>query len=205
MANSLQIHETAVKYTERAQEGCTRLNNLLNRMSEASRLEQSIDAMGKEKIEMVGFIRHYIDAQKATHPDINFQFQTDLKVLYNIISPELIAQLFDKLFSNAISFHKTGTPIILSLHEAKNQQSGENKHTVQIELSNYGAMIDDDKLESIFTSLTSYRNHRSMQDHLGLGLYIASLISQFHQGRLTALNNKREQTMHFIFSLPINK
>lgn len=195
----LSLSDDNKKYTLRANEGCTRLANLLNRMSEASRLEQSINAIEKEKIEMVNFLASYIDAQRAAAANdkktIEILFQTSLNQLTVNISPELIAQLLDKLFSNAISFHKENTPVSLKLTREKNE--------LKIEINNYGDLIDKNKLNSIFTSLTSYRTKNAQDVHLGLGLYISRLICEFHNGHLKAVNNEQNQSVSFILSMPI--
>ncbi len=183
------------KYALRAIEGCDRLNDLLNRMSEASRLEQSIDTMEMEAIEIVNFLRNYTEAIQAANPDLHIVFNTSIRHQIINFSPELIAQLLDKLFANAISYHTLGTTITLAL--------GQQNKKIIIELSNYGVLIDDNKLDSIFNSLTSYRQKKNQQVHLGLGLYIANLISKYHNGRLEVKNNKREQSVCFILILPI--
>ncbi|MCU7801259.1 MAG: hypothetical protein KZQ70_14285 [gamma proteobacterium symbiont of Lucinoma myriamae] len=164
-------------------------------MSEASRLEQSIDSMDKEPIELVDFLSRYIDSIQAAHNTIKFMFNSPIKSLTIEISPELMAQLFDKLVSNAISFHKEGTPIKLSM-------TIEDEFLL-IELNNQGTLIDKDKLDSIFSSLTSYRTQKAQDAHLGIGLYIARLISQFHNGKLEALNNEQHQSVSFILTIPI--
>jgi K+-sensing histidine kinase KdpD len=110
------------------------------------------------------------------------------------VSPELIAQLFDKLISNAISFHKKGTPITLIMSHRQN--------SLVLELKNYGELIDHDKLSAIFSSLTSYRRQKSHSTHLGIGLHIAQLISQYHGGTLEASNNMQDQSVSFTLILP---
>ncbi len=182
------------KYSQRASEGCQRLNDILNRMSEASRLEQSIADIDKERIEIVGFLSRYSDSLQAVHPELSLSFQTSLNRHEMLIAPELIAQLLDKIITNAISFHKKNTPIILTLEQSST--------TLDIAVKNYGALIAEDQLESIFSSLTSYRKQRDSSVHLGLGLYIAKLITQFHKGALRVVNNEAEQSVSFILSLP---
>jgi len=188
------------KYTTRAYEGCMRLTNLLNRMSEASRLEQSINHIEKEDIEVVNFLSSYIDSLRLTTADknetIEILFQTSISELNISIAPELIAQLLDKLFSNAISFHKKKTSICLKLTREKND--------LVIDINNYGHLIDENKLDAIFNSLTSYRVKKAPDVHLGLGLYISSLIGNFHNGQLKAINHKHNQSVSFILTIPIH-
>lgn len=190
------LSEENKKYTIRANEGCIRLTNLLNRMSEASRIEQSLNSIEKENIEIVSFLLSYVDAQQAANNTEELLFHTAINELKINISPELIAQLLDKLFSNAFSFHKKNTPISLKLSRDKNE--------ILIELNNYGNFIDKNKLNSIFTSLTSYRTKTTQGVHLGLGLYISSLICEFHNGQLKAVNNEYNQSVSFILSIPID-
>ncbi len=189
------LSEDNKKYTQRAYEGCSRLSNLLNRMSEASRLEQSINSIEKENIDMVNFLMNYIDSLRVAHTTTEILFETSLKKLDTHFSPELIAQLLDKLFSNAVSFHKTGTPIRLKLSKEKN--------TLCLEINNYGDFIDTNKMDSIFSSLTSYRAQKTIKVHLGLGLYISKLICEFHNGQLSAVNNEKNQSVSFILKIPI--
>ncbi len=184
------------KYTVRAYEGCTRLNNLLNRMSEASRLEQSINSIEKENIDMVNFLENYTDSLQVAHASSKILFDTLLKELIVNISPELMAQLLDKLFSNAISFHKEGTAIKFKIRKEKKD--------MYIEISNYGELISNDKIDSIFSSLTSYRTQKTKEVHLGLGLYISKLICEFHNGQLSAKNNKENHSVSFIVRIPVN-
>ncbi|MCU7939009.1 MAG: GHKL domain-containing protein [gamma proteobacterium symbiont of Bathyaustriella thionipta] len=139
---------------------------------------------------------NYIDTIQAAHHSTEFIFKTSLTKMSIRISPELIAQLLDKLINNAISFHKKGTPIQLSLFK--------KKPFLIIELNNYGQLIETTKLDSIFSSLTSYRTQKEHEIHLGIGLYIARLISQFHNGKIEAINNEHNQSVSFILTVPIN-
>ena len=148
---------------------------------------------------MVNFLASYIDAQRAAVINdkkmVEILFQTSLNQLTINISPELIAQLLDKLFSNAISFHTENTPICLKMTREKD--------VLIIEINNYGDLIDKNKLNSIFSSLTSYRTKNAQDVHLGLGLYISRLICEFHNGQLKAVNNEHNQSVSFILSIPI--
>jgi len=194
---ALTMSEDNQKYSLRAKEGCSRLNDLLNRMSEASRLEQSINNMEKETIEIVQFLRRYVEAMHTVHADIDLIFEPSINTQTIDLSPELMAQLLDKLLMNAISFHTIGTPIQLTLKK--------EKHKLLIEINNFGPLIDESKLSAIFNSLTSFRQSKGQEVHLGLGLYVANLIGKFHNGELIARNNHHKQSVSFILLLPLEK
>ena len=95
--------------------------------------------------------------------------------------PEYIAQLMDKLIANAIEFSQENSPIVVSLL-AKGR-------TAQLSVSNTGPALPENMSEQIFESMVSVRPQQ-VQDkpHLGLGLYIARLITDFHHGEITASN-----------------
>ena len=185
------------KYSERAKEGCIRLGELLNRMSEASRLEQSIKSIDKEPVDMVRFLRTYIDSIQSINTDIDFIYTTTVTEQELIVSPELIAQLLDKIINNAISFHQHGTPI--SIYLTSKQQY------LVIEINNIGPLVDSNKMESIFNSLTTYREPKNkyQEAHLGLGLYIARLISLYHGGSLEVSNKPENHSVSFYIRLPV--
>ncbi|MDG2394252.1 MAG: hypothetical protein P8M49_12115, partial [Thalassotalea sp.] len=58
---------------------------------------------------------------------------------------------------------------------------------------------------NIFDAMVSLRSdEQKQQPHLGIGLYICRLISQFHQGNLKAENLVDKTGVKFTLSLPLN-
>ena len=53
---------------------------------------------------------------------------------------------------------------------------------------NSGSQLPEQKIDSLFQQLVSYRGKGDQKPHLGLGLFIARLISEFHGGTITAKN-----------------
>lgn len=104
----------------------------------------------------------------------------------------------DKLLNNAVSYHITKTPIKILVSRKKNH--------LLIEVRNKGPFIAREQLENIFNSLTSFRQQKSKDGaaHLGLGLYIANLICQYHQGHIKARNNYQDNSVSFIIDLVVN-
>lgn len=87
-------------------------------------------------------------------------------------SPELMAQMLDKIIVNTVDFAYPDTSIDIAL-DAKGQLS----------ISNVGPVIAEEMQDELFNSMVSIRGEESgdKEPHLGLGLYLAKLIADFHQ------------------------
>jgi len=98
-------------------------------------------------------------------------------------SPDLVAQLLDKLVANAVDFSREGVPVLVSL-------SAEDG-TAVLAVTNQGPLLPEVMRGKLFDSMVSVRGGRdgkSGEPHLGLGLYVARLIAEFHGGEIRAEN-----------------
>ncbi len=182
-------------YTQRAREGIDRLNNILVRMSEATRLEQTLQAEVARDFNLFDVIHGCIEGYKLAHPDVTFEFRYSDKqscVLYG--GPDLMAQLLDKLVSNAVDFHLPETPVRIDLSC--------NEKTIRLIVSNNGPLLPHDMQANLFESMVSVRDKKADQPHLGLGLYIVRLIADFHHGQVQARNRDDQSGVEFIVTLP---
>jgi K+-sensing histidine kinase KdpD len=95
--------------------------------------------------------------------------------------PEFIAQLLDKLIANAVEFSEQDSPISVE-YRVDNQST-------HIKVTNKGPLLPPEIGEHIFDSMVSVRS-QSLQKkpHLGLGLYIARLVADFHNAQISANN-----------------
>jgi signal transduction histidine kinase len=110
-----------------------------------------------------------------------FELQAPAQPLHADGSPDLFAQLLDKLVANAVDFGRPGTPIRIALAQAG--------HAAQLTVTNSGPPIPDAVRGRLFESMISARGERAgSEPHLGLGLYIARLIAEFHGGNIAAAN-----------------
>jgi two-component system sensor histidine kinase ChvG len=107
---------------------------------------------------------------------------------------ELIAQMLEKLISNAIDFHTPGTPIKIALETDGRQ--------IRLSVSNSGPALPAEMQDNLFESMVSIRPHKGEQANLGLGLYIVRLIVEFHKGNVLARNRVDGSGVEFIISLP---
>ncbi|OLE19950.1 MAG: hypothetical protein AUG50_01995 [Betaproteobacteria bacterium 13_1_20CM_3_63_8] len=90
----------ARRYIARAEEGLQRLNRILERMSEASRLEQSLRSAERERYDLVPVVRGCVEGYRGAYPHAAFALELPARRLEVEGSPDLAAQLLDKLVEN---------------------------------------------------------------------------------------------------------
>ena len=180
-----QLPDQARIYAERAKEGTTRLSNILNAMSAASRVEQAIGAAELEQIPCDELLSSLREAYKDVYQTVNFELniRRDGDKLNVLGSGELLVQMLDKLVDNAADFCPKGGLIELGIYR-------DNDHVV-ITVRNEGPPLPSHMHGQLFDSMVSIRDKGSPADkghHLGLGLYIVRLIADFHQGEVSGYN-----------------
>lgn len=194
---SLQQSELSQKYLERASEGVERLGKIITTMSEATRLEQSIQSNEPEQFDLQKVISGCMQGYQLTYTNQLFTLNICQSTLPMQGAPEFIAQLLDKLINNALEFSEANTAIEVSLKQ------NENKATLTV--SNTGTLLPEGLTEHIFDSMVSVRSQQMQQQpHLGLGLYIVRLVCDYHKGTVTAHNNEQGNGVVFTVSLPLN-
>ena len=170
--------ESAV-YTARAKEGVERLRKILSAMSEASRTEELIEHAEPENFDLDKVLESTVAAYADAWPERRFTFDnhaTDAEVFG---SPELIIQMLDKLADNAVEFSNEGDEISLSLDS--------DLDTVTLSIFNPGPPLPENMRSQLFHSMVSVRKGGGKR-HLGLGLYVARLIAEGHNGSISADN-----------------
>jgi len=168
-------------YVARAEEGLARLGTILSRMTEASRLEQSLSAAARERFDAAAVVRGCVEGYRLAYAPGAFEVTVPAEPVPVLGAPDLLAQMLDKLVENAVDFATSGTVIRIHL------TSEEEKILIRIE--NQGPSLPASIRESLFDSMVSLRSeHSGAVPHLGLGLYIARLIAEFHGGALHAEN-----------------
>ena len=168
-------------YLERAEEGLARLSRILTRMSEATRLEQSLAGEVRRRFDLAAVTRECVDGYRLAYPEREFELQVPAQAFAVDGSPDLFAQMLDKLVANAADFGRPGTPVRIALARAG--------HVARLTVTNAGPPIPDAVRGRLFESMISARTERADgEPHLGLGLYIARLIAEFHGGSIAAEN-----------------
>lgn len=183
-------------YIQRAEEGISRLNLILTNMSEATRLEQILLGSEKETMALARVFEACVQQYRQIYPSAMFEVDICSQPLWMFGSAEHLVQLLDKVVANAVEFSTRGRPIRM-ICKADN---GEAVMTV----SNSGPYLDPGMKGRIFDSMVSVRPQGSKGlPHLGLGLHIARLITEFHQGEIYAENLLGESGVIVVIRLPM--
>jgi dedicated sortase system histidine kinase len=190
-------------YVQRATDGLLRLNGILARMSEATRLEQTLQHEQPSRFDLCKVVGGSVEGYRLAYPQRDIRFIEPLECGTNGIPvlgvADLIAQLLDKLVANANDFANPATPIEITL------QTHADKAILRV--VNQGPPLPEDMQDSLFDSMVSVRSQKGDEPHLGLGLYIVRLITEFHHGRVEALNRNDlpngESGVEFRAELPV--
>jgi two-component system, OmpR family, sensor histidine kinase ChvG len=171
--------EDRANYLARARTATERLSQILHGMSEAARLEQSLDHAEKETFDLADVCRQTTEAYQALAPNFRIRYQGPQQGVRYHGSPELLVQLLDKLVDNARDFTPEKGLIEISLRV-------EPKHLL-LSVFNQGSALPDELANDIFSPFVSLRSS-GHEGHLGQGLLIARLIAEHHGGRIQAAN-----------------
>ena len=166
---------------ERAIEGVERLGEIISRMRRATGIKQAMQSAELEKIDLVAMLKMLVDGFQSSFSDYQFKFESNLESYPKDISGDLIAEMLDKLISNAMDFSEKDSVISVCLIH--------NEKELQLSVINKGPTIPKKNIKKIFQSLVSIRENKTKEGaNLGLGLYVVKLISEFHGARVKAEN-----------------
>src|SRR5689334_14000005 len=180
-------------YLGRANEGLKRLDTILTRMTEATRLESLVRSQPRERFDAREVVRGCVYA----HPQQRFDVDVPTEPVWLLGAPDLYAQMLDKLVANAVDFATGDEPIRVRLEP----RSGSATLTV----SNRGPRLPEAMSGKLFESMVSVRpGNPGKEPHLGLGLYIVRLVAEFHGGMAQALDREDGSGVVIKIRTPLN-
>ncbi len=192
-----QSPENSQIYIDRARSGSERLNNIIARMSETSRLEQTVNNIAFEQFSLSILLSEIVPVYRDLYTQVLFELKLpEANIMVNGCQ-ELIVQMLDKLIANAVDFHQGETAIVISLEKQ------DNANLAMLTIKNSGPQLPKNMEQQLFQAMVSVREAvtQSAVPHLGLGLYIVKLIVQQHGGQVTAQN--WQHGVEFQVTLPI--
>ncbi|MBL8266001.1 ATP-binding protein [Steroidobacter sp.] len=170
----------AQSYVDRARSGTNRMHAILTALSEATRVEQSIEHTDRVRFDLGDLVRNMGQAYRQTFAQHRIETRIPSEACMIDGSPDLIAQLLDKLMDNAADFTPADGRIVLALDV--------EPRDYRLSVSNEGPPLPPQLNDRLFESLVSSRGSSDGKPHLGLGLYIVRLIADFHGSSVNATN-----------------
>ncbi|WP_260294809.1 proteobacterial dedicated sortase system histidine kinase [Sedimenticola hydrogenitrophicus] len=183
------------RYLLRAQEGIERLGLILHRMREATRLEQQLLQTELAPFDLGALLEMALEGYRSAFPDVTFELDRCNAPVIIRGAPDLISQALDKLISNAVDFHQPGSAIRLILKKTE-------RRLVRLSVRNIGPPLPEGMERELFASMVSIRKTGASEPHMGLGLYLVRLISEFHGGHAEARTLDAHSAVEFSLLLP---
>jgi len=194
----VELPEDARVYLQRAEQGLARLTTIFARMSEATRLEQSLASVEREHFDLAQVVQGCVEGYRLAHRDRKFSVKTDGGPSPVHGAPDLVAQMLDKLAANAVEFSPPDSSIRFEL-----RRDGMN---ARLTVGNEGPPLPAGMQDRLFESMISVRDNKSQDDpHLGLGLYIVRLIAEFHGARASARNSADGSGVEIEIDFPLSE
>ena len=164
-------------------------------MSEATRLEQMLQSSEKERMDLAKVINGCVEGYRLAYPEVTIIADIEGPVIISGV-PEYIAQLMDKLIANAVEFTYADKPIVVFCKIVRD--------TAVVRVSNNGPYLPEEMKGRLFDSMISVRpQEKQKQPHLGIGLHIARLVAEFHQGLIRAENLRDAEGVAITMALPL--
>ena len=174
------LNEASAGYAARARDGADRLRRILTAMSEASRVEELMEHAEPEVFDLHAVLQSTVAAYRDVYPQRQFDLVAEVDAAPVRGSPELLIQMLDKLVDNAVDFSADGETVTISL--------APETESFRMSVANPGPALPARMRAQLFDSMVSVRSGEDR--HLGLGLYVAKLIAEGHNGSIDASNTE---------------
>lgn len=185
--DSLEANRT---YLERAQRSLNRMRGLVSSATEATSLGAALAVEEMGRVDLSGVLMDRVAAFQELHP--SRQFTLKLRPGLSVDGNETrVAQLFDKLLSNAVEHSPPDAEVRVSLQLA-------DEGWLELSVENEGDALPEDK-GRIFEAFVS---SQKSADNLGLGLFVAQSIVLNHGGQISAEDLSEGSGARFVVRLP---
>ena len=182
-------------YVGRAEQGLSRLATIITRMTEATRLERMMREAERERFDLRAVVVGCVEGYRSAYAPRQFTLSAPEERVMLTGVPDLIAQMLDKLVANAADFALEATAIELALRVSDVEAT--------LSVRNTGPRIPEEIRQRLFQSMASARATPSDDEpHLGLGLYIAQLIAEFHHGSIAIRDRTDPEGVEVAVRLP---
>jgi len=164
-------------------ENVKRIESMMSNIREATLLEDALKLDEQTGFDLKEALIVWVrDDYKQTFPQNRFVLEFPEEPIPFYGDPIRIRQMLDKLIENGVDFSAVDNPITIRLSKENGQ--------ARISIMNEGPELPGELQEQIFDSMVSIRKKSNKKSHLGLGLYVARQIAEFHGGSIMAKNRE---------------
>jgi len=184
------------KDTDLACNAIRQLQLIVSSLTEAANIDEALTQDTVEKFDIAALLSEYVSNSQLKHTDARLHYHGVESGVFVQGNDIRIVQLLDKIKDNALDFALVNTEILFQLDI--------NQHDKAIiRVKNEGEIMARQQLDILFQGMVSHRAVKTSEPHLGIGLYVAHQIAQFHQGQLKITNRKDKQGVEVSLILPV--
>jgi signal transduction histidine kinase len=174
------------------------LQLIVSSLTEAANIDEALTQDEVDTFDIAALLSEYVYNSQRKHSETQLHYQGIEAGVFVRGNDIRIVQLLDKIKDNAIDFALADSEICFQLEINQG-------HNVIIRIKNEGETIPQQQLDILFQGMISHRSVKTATPHLGVGLYVAFRIAQFHQGQLQIANRRDKQGVEVSLVLPLVK
>ncbi|MEO7176094.1 MAG: ATP-binding protein [Saprospiraceae bacterium] len=169
--------EQVQKLSLSGMEECKRLNQLINNLLMAARVEEAYKPV-YEPIALAPLIRQLVLPIQQNHPELDINLDVDADLPFVQADHLGISIVFQNLIENAIKYAGFDNPVSIQLRKT-------NSHYVEIIFEDQGPGIADNEKKNVFDRFYRIGSEETRKTKgTGLGLYIVKKIVEAHKGTI---------------------
>lgn len=180
-----------------------RILRLINQLMDIRKLDKGQMTLKCRETNLVGFIEDLVLTFEymATKKNIKFTFEHEMSELMVWIDLNNFDKVLLNILSNAFKYTPENGEIKIILTVGK---WSEVQNYFEIKIIDNGIGIDKDKIEAIFERFYQIDNDKTNSNFgTGIGLHLAKLLVEMHQGIIFAENRTDTQGSQFTIQIPL--
>lgn len=184
------------KFAAIALQKAVRLERLIQDLFSYTKLMNGEITLHRSEIDLVQLVSQMVEEFYPIFQDYNLEcsYHSDINSQVMVLDGEMIARAVQNLLSNAAKYGRDGKQITVDIHKLEKE--------IQICVTNFGQIIPEESLSSIFKRFYRVEESRSTDTGgTGLGLNIAYEIIQLHGGKIRVSSSI--QGTRFTIALPL--
>lgn len=199
LAMDMEHHplEERQKFAAIALQKAVRLERLIQDLFSYTRLMNGEITLHRSEIDLVQLVRQMVEEFYPIFQDHDLEctYHSNINSQMMVLDGEMIARAVQNLLSNAAKYGKDGKQITVNIEKLDQE--------IQISVTNFGQIIPEESLSSIFQKFYRVEQSRSTDTGgTGLGLNIAYEIIQLHGGKIEVSSSI--QGTQFTIALPLD-